>query len=220
MLIKEAATRLFLTQGYSKTQISHIAKAVGVSVGTIYHDFIGKQEIMHFLLKSTIDPDFLNLELEHPVTDKVFEGLQDEIIAVFKQNSRVFAKHLEEGLEGYSFEILMSDAFDMLEQYAVGCLFIEKNQFDFNDLATHYKKYRQEFLDTMIRYLELFVSQGKIRPLENLELTAILIVETLSWWAMDMRYTAFDAYQISREEAKKVCLDNLVFAYAQKIEKK
>ena len=40
--VKEAATKLFLKQGYAKTQISHIAQAVGVSVGTIYHDFNGK----------------------------------------------------------------------------------------------------------------------------------------------------------------------------------
>ena len=47
--IRDAATLLFLQQGYSKTQISHIAKAVGVSVGTIYLDFTGKQEIMYFI---------------------------------------------------------------------------------------------------------------------------------------------------------------------------
>ena len=49
--IADAATRLFLQQGYTKTQVSHIAKAVGVSVGTIYLDFTGKKEIMHFILK-------------------------------------------------------------------------------------------------------------------------------------------------------------------------
>ena len=49
--IRDAATLLFLQQGYSKTQISHIAKAVGVSVGTIYLDFTGKQEIMYFTYK-------------------------------------------------------------------------------------------------------------------------------------------------------------------------
>ena len=49
--IHDAAVRLFLQQGYARTQISHIAREVGVSVGTIYHDFTGKQEIMHFVLK-------------------------------------------------------------------------------------------------------------------------------------------------------------------------
>ena len=58
--IADAAAKLFLQQGYSKTQISHIAKAVGVSVGTIYLDFVGKKEILHFVLKCTIDPDFIN----------------------------------------------------------------------------------------------------------------------------------------------------------------
>ncbi|NLG04477.1 MAG: helix-turn-helix transcriptional regulator, partial [Clostridia bacterium] len=67
--ITEAATSLFLQQGYSKTQISHIAKAVGVSVGTIYLDFAGKKEIAHFILRSTIDPDFPKREFERPITD-------------------------------------------------------------------------------------------------------------------------------------------------------
>lgn len=43
--ITDAAACLFLQQGYSKTQISHIAKAVGVSVGTIYLDFTGKRKL-------------------------------------------------------------------------------------------------------------------------------------------------------------------------------
>lgn len=56
--IADAATFLFLQQGYAKTQISHIAKAVGVSVGTIYLDFTGKKEIMHFILKRMMEPEF------------------------------------------------------------------------------------------------------------------------------------------------------------------
>lgn len=212
--IREAATRLFLTQGYSRTQISHIAKAVGVSVGTIYHDFAGKQEIMHFVLKSTIAPSFLERELKRPITDEVFEGLQDEIVAVFKENGRKFARHLETKAEDYSFEGMISDAFDILEQYAAGCLFIEKNQFEFQALAKHYKKYRQEFLDTMTRYLELFIAKGEVRPLDDIPLTTILIAEILTWWAMDMRYTSFESYDIPVEKAKKVCMDNIISAYA------
>ncbi|WP_413926828.1 TetR/AcrR family transcriptional regulator [Clostridioides sp. ZZV15-6598] len=44
---------------YAKTQINQIAKAVEVSVGTIYLNFAGKKEIMDFILKCTIEPDFL-----------------------------------------------------------------------------------------------------------------------------------------------------------------
>ncbi len=78
--IIDAATMLFLRQGYSKTQISHIAKKVGVSVGTIYLDFAGKKEIMHFVLKCVIDPDFINHEFNRPITDDLFNDLENEII--------------------------------------------------------------------------------------------------------------------------------------------
>lgn len=211
--ISDAATRLFLQQGYAKTQISHIAKAVGVSVGTIYLDFTGKKEIMHFILKCTVDPAFANQEFERPITDELFGGLEDEIIEVFQKSGGDFEKYLESDRHEYSFESLISDAFDILARYAVGCLFIEKNQFDFKNLAEHYKIYRKRFLDTMVRYIEIFIEQGTVRPLEHLELSTTLIIEILSWWAMDIRYTSFETLDIPLELAKKICMDNIVTAY-------
>lgn len=211
--IADAATRLFLQQGYAKTQISHIAKAVGVSVGTIYLDFAGKKEIMHFILKCTVDPLFMERDFERPITDDLFAGLENEIISLFEKTGRDFSAHLEADMDNYDFEALISDAFDILSQYAVGCLFIEKNQFDFRNLADSYIAYRKQFLDTMIRYIRIFIKQGTVRPMEHLELSTTLIIETLSWWAMDIRYTSFETKDIPVELAKKICMDNIVNAY-------
>lgn len=211
--IANAATRLFLRQGYGKTQISHIAKAVGVSVGTIYLDFAGKREIMHFILKRTIDPAFAQRELERPITDDLFTGLEDEIIALFERSGREFAARLQDGLEGYRFEDLISDTFDLFSRYAVGCLFLEKNQVDFQNLAQHYITYRKQFLAHMTDYIRAFIDRGDIRPLEHPELSTTLIVELLSWWAMDMRYTSFETKDIPVELAKQICMDNLLAAY-------
>lgn len=214
--IADAATTLFLQQGYSKTQISHIAKAVGVSVGTIYLDFSGKEEIMHFVLKCTIDPDFINNDFERPITNNLFIGLEDDIVALFEKTGGDFAKHLKNEGSNYSFENLIADAFDLLAQYAVGCLFIEKNQFDFQYLAEYYQNYRKKFLATMTNYMESFVVNGTVRPLEHLELSTTLIIEILSWWTMDIRYTSFQTRDIPRSLAKKVCLDNIITAYQYK----
>ena len=211
--IRDAATLLFLQQGYSKTQISHIAKAVGVSVGTIYLDFTGKKEIMHFVLKCTIDPAFINRNFERPVTDDLFDGLEKDIVAVFEKTGNDFAKHLENNAADYDLETLVSDAFDLLAKYAVGCLFIEKNQFDFKFLADNYRIYRKKFFETMKQYLAAFIESGKVRPLEQIELSTMLIIEILSWWAMDIRYTSFETQDISPELAKKVCIDNILSAY-------
>ncbi len=211
--IAETATLLFLRQGYAKTQINHIAKAIGVSVGTIYHDFAGKEEIMHFVLKCMIDPDFINREFERPITDNLFSGVENEIVSLLEQSQNDFAKHLENDATGYSFEDLISDAFDILARYAVGCLFIEKNQFEFQYLGEHYKVYRKKFLDTMSRYLTIFINNGTVRPMEHLELSTTLIIEILTWWAMDRRYTSFEISDIPLALAKEICMDNILSAY-------
>lgn len=214
--IADAATYLFLQQGYSKTQISHIAKAVGISVGTIYLDFTGKKEIMHFILKCTLNPEFINRDFDRPITDDLFAGLENDIVEVFEKTGNDFAKHLTDNAADYTLEALVSDAFDMLSQYAVGCLFIEKNQFDFKFLAEHYKQYRKRFLETMTQYMAAFIKRGIVRPLEHLELSTTLIIEILSWWAMDIHYTSFETQDISPGIAKKLCLDNIVSAYQYK----
>lgn len=211
--IADAAAGLFLRQGYSKTQISHIAEAIGVSVGTIYHDFAGKKEIMHFVLKCTMDSDFMNQDFERPITDDLFIGLEKDIVSVFEKTGNDFSKHLSNAAADYDLETLVSDAFDLLARYAVGCLFIEKNQFDFKFLAEHYKAYRKKFFETMMLYLTVFIKSGKVRPLEQPEMTTTLIIEILSWWAMDVRYTSYETQNISLAAAKRVCTDNIISAY-------
>lgn len=215
-LIADAATNLFLQQGYSKTQISHIAKAVGVSVGTIYLDFTGKKEILHFILKSTIDPDFPNRQFERPITDDLFDGLENDMIAMFERIGNDFASHLKDDAKDYELEDLISDTFDMLSRYAVVCLFIEKNQFDFKSLTDNYKKYRTGFFEAMTQYMALFIKRGTVRPLKHLELSTALIVEILSWWAMDLRYISFEKRDIPYDIAKELCMDNIISAYQSK----
>lgn len=213
--ILDAATVLFLRQGYSKTQISHIAKKVGVSVGTIYLDFAGKKEIMHFVLKCVIDPEFIDREFDRPITDNLFNGLENEIIDLLENMNNEFASHLEDSTTIYNFEALISDAFDLLARYAVGCLFIEKNYFDFKNLTEAYLKCRKKFFTTMEKYLEYFVAQGTVKPMEHIELTNTLIIEILSWWAMDRRFISFETCDIPMELAKKICLENILSAYKQ-----
>lgn len=82
-------------------------------------------------------------------------------------------------------------------------------------LARNYREYREHFFAAMTGYLSLFMEKGMIRPLKNKELTTALIVEQLAWWAMDMRYNSFEEHHISLEDAKEVCMDNLVHAYMQ-----
>ena len=196
-IIRREATKLFLRQGYAKTQISHIAKAAAVSVGTIYHDFVGKKEIMHYILKCTIEPEFAEQEIKRPITDELFANLDNEIIATLSASQEAFSARLQD--DDYHFEEMISDAFDLLLKYAAGCLFIEKNQYEFKVLAGH--------------YIKGFIEKCEVRQVEDVALTTTLIVELLTWWTMDRKYIPYTENDVSDQMAKAVCLDNIIAAY-------
>lgn len=211
--IYDAASTLFIRQGYARTQISHIAKATGVSVGTIYNDFVGKKEIMLFVLKCTISPDFIDHEFQRPITEGLFAGLDLEIEAAFTNIVEVFSRNLPVSQSGYTFETLISDAFDLISRYAVGCLFIERNQYEFVKLAELYKKFRSEFYKIMLDYMNQFADLGLIRKPKYPEYTIMHLMETISWWGMDINYIAFDAQDLPLDLARDIVLDNLIPAY-------
>lgn len=162
-----------------------------------------------------VEPDFANIEQKRPVTDEQFAGIENEILGMFQKINTDFDKHLKDGAAGYTFEELISDAFDLLSKYAVGCLFIERNALDFPNLTQHYKECRRKFLGTMEQYLKSFIEKGMVRPIEQLDLSVTLIIEILSWWAMDRKYTSFELCNVSDELAKQVCMDNIITAYKQ-----
>lgn len=213
--IHDAAARLFLRQGYAQTQISHIAREAGVSVGTVYHDFAGKQELLHFMLQCAVEPDFAERDLPRPITDELFSGLEGRMIRVMEETADAFVGNLSRAGWDYTLQNLLSDAFDLLARCAVGYLFIEKNPLVFPALSAYYRHYRGNFFSTMAEYLRRFRECGQLRDLEDPELTAVLIVEQLSWWAMDVHWTAFETRDVPPERAKAVCLDNLLAAYGR-----
>lgn len=65
----------------------------------------------------------------------------------------------------------------------------------------------------MTSYIQAFIANGTVRHIDDVELTTLLIIEILTWWAMDMRYTTFETSDVSPETAKKVCMDNILSAY-------
>ena len=65
----------------------------------------------------------------------------------------------------------------------------------------------------MKEYKAHFMEQGLIRQIKNIELTTTLIIEILTWWAMDMHYTSFETSDVPASQAKEVCLDNIINAY-------
>lgn len=215
--IYDTASKMFIQRGYSLTQIDHIVKEVGISVGSLYDLFSGKQAILKFILKCTINPVFTDNNTKLPITEDLFEHLHEEAIEFFDKNHNQFSKRLTWQTENYSFEQMLSDAFDMINKYRIGCLIIEKNPSVCGKLFDYYQEYRRKFYNSILEYIKIYIKQGTVRKVESPELVVMFIVESISWWAMDIKYNTFENRDdISDNAAKTVCLDALINAYITK----
>ena len=215
--IYDTASRMFIQQGYALTQIDHIVKEVGISVGSLYDLFSGKKAILKYILKCTIDPAFMERDIKLPVTEDLFENLDEEITEFLKENDLRFSEPLTRQAENYSFEQMLSDAFDVIQKYRVGCLIVEKNPAGCGKLIEFYQNYRKRFYHSILEFVKRYIDRGVVRKVESPERAVIFIVESMSWWAMDIKYDTFEPHDdISNEVAKKTCMDALINAYKNK----
>lgn len=88
--IKETAMELFAHNGYHSTSISKIAKEAGISKGLMYNYFDSKKDLLHEILRDTVevtenavreviipeDPPFEQLQ---KIMDALFESIQEDI---------------------------------------------------------------------------------------------------------------------------------------------
>jgi Transcriptional regulator len=212
--IFDAASRMFINQGYARTQMNQIAKAAGIAVGSMYHLFESKEAVYGFVIKCIISPEYIQSPLSLPISEKDFTGLEEEIQSVLINNSNEFDKHKAEIPIGYNFENMLSLAFDTISKYARGCLIFEKNTNVHEEFVEIYRQFRASFFTSVSEYLELFEKNGCIREIENLKLATRFIIESISWWTMDLPYNSFEVHEeISEEYAKKVVIDALSHAY-------
>jgi AcrR family transcriptional regulator len=86
------AAEVFATKGYHDAQISEIAAAAEVSLGSLYATFAGKDEIYQAVLESTAD--HMRVAVRHPIDQiedatEALLALIDTMFAVFEDNAHI-----------------------------------------------------------------------------------------------------------------------------------
>ncbi len=110
---------------------------------------------------------------------------------------------------------MVYDVFDIITRYGVGFLIFQSNGSDSGVLFTYYVEFRKLFCENVEKYVYSFMEKDEIRKCEFPEHHARLILETLSWWGMHVKYDAFETNTaISEDVGKKVAIDALLHAYA------
>lgn len=211
----DVASRLFIIQGFSGTQIGQIAHEAGISIGSMYDLFTSKRILLDFLIRCTIEPDFIDTPQELPLDASLFGELEAQVTAAFETIVNRFEKPLENGCEQYSYSQMLSDAFDVLSKYGTGCMLVESNPETFGSLFALYTRYRKRFYDAVEQYVNVFRARGQLREGRTAQHTARYILGSLFWWTMQIHYDIFEGDEpLSPAVAKEICTDALLHAYA------
>lgn len=207
--ISKEAEWYFIKKGYHNTQISDIAKSAGIAVGSIYKIFTGKKALFQYVVLRIFEKtDAMDIESNpiKEISDEQFNQILEEKLSFY------FSESLPQLSESESFKSFLSVIFDTINSYGAAFLIFERNSLDFEKSCNIYYKHRLTFLKHFELCMKKYQDKGEIRPLENLQQHARLVVETMSFWGMHIKYDIGDI-SVSEETSKQVVLDSMLHAY-------
>lgn len=103
--ILDAAAAVFAEKGFHRTTTKEIASTAGVSEGTIYNYFAGKEDLLIGIMTRLADLEHLDTEL----ADALQSDVRDFLIAVFRHRVGLLPQNLET-IQAIMPEILVNPA--------------------------------------------------------------------------------------------------------------
>ena len=205
----DAATVVFGRDGFAAAKVGDIARAGGVSVGTIYNYVEGKDG----LLLLTVVHAFGGLGdvVDFPVPTPDRAELVGRLTALLDAGVRVTS--LEKALRSRrrpsatGFRDIVAELYDLIATTRLGADALERCASEIPELATvFYDHVRRGVLDQLSRYVARRPS-ASVAP----DLVARYVVETLTWFARH-RHHDLGASNLDDDEARAAAIDLTVTA--------
>ena len=186
----EAATAVFLEQGYRRTQMADVAARMGVAKGTLYLYVESKDALFDAVLRHADISEPVELPNRLPVATpargatlqmvrkRVTETAVLPALAAALERRRVGDVNAE-------LEAILRELYAVLARNRAGIKLIDRCSPDHPELAAvWYGSGREGALALLRRYLGDRIARGKLRPVVDLDVTARITLETIVFWAV------------------------------------
>jgi AcrR family transcriptional regulator len=184
----EAALGVFCRQGFERSQVSDVAKSMGVAVGTIYLYVESKEALFDLVVRHTALDDHSWLDsLEIPVKTpppgatlaflrEVF-GRSDQWPLLDAAVSKKRARDPRAELEG-----VLREQYGLMRRHRMGLLLLTRSALEFPGLVEVFVLgLRKELLSRLERYIVARVAAGQFRESNNNFATAAVLTQTIAW---------------------------------------
>lgn len=190
----DCATRVFIAQGYRRTQIADVASGLGVAKGTVYLYVESKEALFAAALRhadgavpatsqltlplATPAPGELLTELAERLSEEALPGSLERALA--RRRTTDASVELEE---------IVRELYAISSRHRVAAKLIDCCGRDHPELAKiYYDGGRFAQLELLTRYLESRIRRGRLRAVPDPAVAARFVIESVATWAIHIHW--------------------------------
>jgi AcrR family transcriptional regulator len=185
----EAATSVFLDEGYRRTQMADVAARMGVAKGTVYLYVESKEALFHSVLQHADRGERLALPEVLPVPTPAPGATLEE---VYKRVAEAGMPVLAEALVRTrvtdvraEIEAIVHELYGLLARHRVGIKLLDRCSKDHPELAAVWFSSGRVGTQALLRQsLEDRIRRRRIAPVSDVAVTARIVLETAVFWAI------------------------------------
>jgi AcrR family transcriptional regulator len=186
----DAATRVFIEQGYAKTQMADVATALGVAKGTVYLYVESKEALFDLVARYADAPRPFekkpSLPVRTPKPGATLRYVRERIAQ--SQVPPTLARALagkRAGDAGAEFEAIVRELYDTLAANRRGIKLLDRSARDYPELAAlWFEGGRGGLITLLTQYLDARVRRRVFWAVPDTTVAARLIIETATFWAV------------------------------------
>jgi AcrR family transcriptional regulator len=191
------ATEVLIAQGYRRTQMADVAAALDIAKGTLYGYIESKDALFELCLRHADRPDPIAqpeaLPVRSPRRGELLRLLRKRLAAegelpVLSQalNRRRAANARVE------LEEVLRELYSVMERHHRGIKLVDRCALDHPELVAEWRKRGREAIrDLVVEYLESRIRANQLRPVEDVQLAARFVIESIMTWAVHIKWDHF-----------------------------
>jgi AcrR family transcriptional regulator len=216
----DAATRVFVEQGYRRTQMADVADALGVAKGTVYLYVESKEALFDLAVRAADAPRPLqppaSLPVRTPKAGATLAYVRKRLAAGAELPALAEALKRPRTADARSeLQAICDEIYGVLARNRHGIRLIDRSARDLPELAAlWFEGSRGGLVGLLARYLRGRIDQRALRDVPDVDAAARMIVETLAFWAVHRHWDSHPQ-PIPEELARATALAFIVNALAK-----
>jgi AcrR family transcriptional regulator len=210
--IVDAATRVFLANGYKRTLMSDVAAELELSAGTLYRYVESKEALFHLCVLPDVELPPTPPPVPTPRLEETLDAVRARLgnALTFERLARARRDPAPpDGALAELHEILL-EHYRQVESVHVTLALVERSADDLPGLRDlFYVEGRRRLTEDLADHLRQQMAAGGLRPVDDPMATALLFRESLAWFAYH-RHFDFDGRDLDDPLLPDTVVDHLV----------